>query len=276
MSDFSLHDTTTTVAKNAEFFESTYNSIRSVDNATKTARDLSGDEQYMTSASKSVSVEDVRLSCEWNDSIFAPVTEVKNGKTITYYGGDQAWFNDDRSTTGCGPVAAANIMYYLSLSSSKYENLYPYSSASKALFTIFMGTMYKQINPSSWFGEASYSSFADDTVKWAKGRNVNLTVHKAMITFDGKIPITNGIKDGLRKDKPVAIVNLNKWYHDETANADVGWHWVTVTKYYQSSSDKRWIAVSTWGKRLSLNWDAYYQSMADPLPSLGGGYVWFE
>ena len=275
MLDFSLEDTTAIIAENAEFFESQYNSIRSAENASKTARDLS-DEQHVASVLKSVPTEDVRLSCEWNNTTFVPVTEVVDGKLITYYGGNQAWFNDDRSNNGCGPVAAANIMYYLSSSSSKYKNLYPYSTITKPIFTAFMGTMYKQINPAI-FGEISYSSFADDTVKWAKSRNVDLTVHKSVITFDAKNIIANGIKDGLRKDKPVAILNLNKWYTDETNNnAKLGWHWVTVTKYYQSSSDQRWIAISTWGTRLSVNWDAYYQSMADPLPNLGGGYVWFE
>ena len=289
MSDFSLTDVTAEVAENAELFAQQYRIIRSGENAERTELALANSERAalglapeasLQSAYSTATVEkeDVRLSCEWEGTDkFVPVYEMLSpGTKKTYYGGNQSWYDEkEKQNNGCGPVAAANIMCYMS-SSSTYKKLYPYINLSKTSFKNFMVTMYNTISPGV-LGETSYSSLANKVANWAKSQGVALTIHKGVISFDANSATANNIKAGLKKDKPVAIVNLNKFYAntEPPPRDDLGWHWITATKYFQSAGDARWLGLSSWGRRIGINWDFYYESFGAQ-GSLGGGYVWFE
>ncbi|WP_438349455.1 hypothetical protein ACP8HI_01850 [Paenibacillus sp. FA6] len=63
----------------------------------------------------------------------------------------------------------------------------------------------------------------------------------------------NYVKAGLAINSPVATLNLSKW-----SNYKYEWHWMTITGYYRDSTDSRWIAVSTWGQRRSINYRAHF------------------
>ncbi len=201
---------------------------------------------------------------------------LSSGTKKTYYGGNQSWYDEDKmKNNGCGPVAAANTLCYMS-SSSTYEELYPYTNLSKTSFKKFMVTMYNTISPGV-LGETSHSGFADKVVKWTKSQGVSLTAHKGVISFGANTAAANDIKAGLKKDKPVAILNLNKFYANTNPppRDDLGWHWITATKYFQAPDNTRWLGLSSWGRRIGIDWDFYYKSFGAQ-GSLGGGYVWFE
>lgn len=55
----------------------------------------------------------------------------------------------------------------------------------------------------------------------------------------------------LNEDRPVAMCMLES---NGFADAEkFKWHWMTITKYYQDTSDMRWVAFSSWGKRYRVN-----------------------
>ena len=303
MSDYSLEDITGIVAENAEAFARQYQIIRSPENEEKTelalanaermemglapkatlqaAKARSGQAQAFSLAA--VTKEDVRLVNEAHGK-FVPVYD----SSETYYGGDQDWYKaktdkdgnlivgsgaiPGREDNGCGPVAAANIMCYMSKEKAAYKMLYPYTSLEKDTFFEFMITMYTAIDPAP-FGEISYDSFSSDIKKWAKRQGITLTSHSYSASTYDNVPTADAIKAGLKKNKPVAALNLKYGYVDPKKDVKVGWHWVTITKYFQSTDNTRWIAVSTWGRRQSLDWDAYWKACHSAYRS---GYVWFE
>ena len=86
----------------------------------------------------------------------------------------------------------------------------------------------------------------------------------ARLIVDG---VANFIKYGLIDDTPVACLNreLPVWY-------DYAWHWMSITKYFEDVNDNRWIAVSTWGERRSIDFSYYYNSTL----ASGGGFVYFN
>lgn len=301
MKDFKENDITEFIDTEGGYFQERYKNIRNSINEYKNECIIMGSERLHSrtkgacnsetldginpASTMAVKKIDERLKCEWKDTkSFVPI---KEDDGTTTYGGKQAWYgNSVGADRGCGPVAASNILYYMSASSTNYKKLYPYTSLTKTNFVNFMISIYKQISPAP-FGETSYNSFASDVSKWADKQGVSLTVHKAKIEKNNKASVESSFIDALKKDKPVALLNWCLDYRDPGTNKEkVGWHWVTVTKYFQSTNDTRWIGVSSWGRRLSLDWDAYYQSIVsgtipDAAPgtvsvTFGGAYVWFE
>lgn len=207
--------------------------------------------------------EEVRLVKEAQGQ-FVPVYE---GSTI-YYGGDQSWYTDpSKRDNGCEPTAAANIMYYLDdKNPTKYGELYKYANASRDAFVRQMDIMYSYIEPGA-FGETSLDDFIADVKLYAKDWNVTLTSYKlGQATLD---TTANFIKAGLSKDTPVACLNLEPPIY----GYDYAWHWMTITKYYRDvTTDNRWIAVSTWGQRHSIDFKRYH----DSIEYYDGGFTYFE
>lgn len=251
---------TASVAENAEQLTASYGAVRSFENADRLESSLDMAEQIQQSgparAAARVAVEDVRLSCEWKGTDkFVPIVDSK-GKT--WYGGSQDWYTDSgRRNNGCGPVAASNILYYMSKSDSKYKKLYPYSALSYTNFLSFMNIIYDYVNPSA-LGKTSFASWASDVVRYASDNGVTLT-RNFSYAYLPKSQCADFIKKGLNLDKPVGSLNLAAPLGSGQVEA---WHWVTITKYFQNAGDNRWIAVSTMGKRRGLDWDAYYANMA--------------
>lgn len=287
MGNYSLVDVTANIAENAEDVSKQYQIIRSSENAEKTELALSNAtrveaykahgipaiEENATETLNRASYpkEDVRLSCEWKSNynfviIVDPVTYERS------YGGNQNWYNEQsKRNNGCGPVAAANIMYYMSTLSDKYKNLYPHSNKSKAEFLKFMNTMYSVINPSA-AGEFYYENFANDLTNWAKKQGVTVIPRTQSYTYGANSTCASFIKGALNDDKPVASLNVDaSAYYDPSTGVKLNWHWITITKYFQDNSGNRWVAVSSWGDRYSIDWNAYWASCN----STGGGLVRF-
>ena len=265
--DSSFTDITESVAQNAEQLTASYSVIRSPENATRLEKSLTKAEQIQSvgpaKAMARVAVEDVRLSCEWEGTNkFVPIYY----KNETWYGGTQEWYERwEMVNNGCGPVAACNILYYMSTTDSKYKYLYYFSSLTQSNFLDYMNMLYGFINPSP-FGEFSLNSWVNDVIEYADYMGVSLSSSKLQATAS-KGACANFIKSALRDDKPVGSLNLAKTGEEQ-------WHWVTITKYYQGSDDNRWIAISTMGKRRGIDWDAYYANMSSAV--LKGGFAYFH
>lgn len=200
-----------------------------------------------------VRVEDVRLSYE-AEGDFIPI--YFNGET--YYGGNQDWyFTYWAQETGCGPTAASNITYYLDRQSSmQISGLYDYSTLTHDNFVDHMNTLYDYCLPSP-VGNASLSEWTDAVVRYAGDRGVNLYPVYSSLPFTFENTCTY-IKNGLVIDSPVAILDLAK-------GTPYGWHWMTITKYFRDSADVRYIAVSSFGERVAINYGDLYDDMTNSI-----------
>ncbi|WP_216671571.1 hypothetical protein [Saccharibacillus qingshengii] len=214
--------------------------------------------------------EDYALTVEASQQRFVPV-DIGSG---TYsYGGDQEWWkpiNPTKYDRGCGPVAAANLTTYLAkiTNPSAYRNLYSGVATSKNDFMAHMDVMYSYIDPGA-FGETSVPDFASSIEKYAKDKNVKLSGVRdnSAFTLDNTAAY---IKKGLSLNSPVATLNLSKF-----TDYIYEWHWMTITKYYRDINDNRWIAVSTWGDRRSINYRTHFEAITR-LQSFGGGFMYFK
>lgn len=119
-----------------------------------------------------------------------------------------------------------------------------------------MNTLYNYCLPSP-VGNASLSDWTDAVVRYASDRGVNLYPVYSSLPFTFENTCTY-IKNGLVIDSPVAILDLAK-------ETPYGWHWMTITKYFRDSADVRYIAVSSYGKRVSINYGELYDYMTNSI-----------
>ncbi|WP_245700209.1 hypothetical protein [Paenibacillus glacialis] len=131
-----------------------------------------------------------------------------------------------------------------------------------------MNTLYDYVSP-GLLGEISVSGFASAVEKYAADKKVKLSrvLDNSSFTLDNT---ANYVKAGLTINSPVATLNLSKW-----SDYNYEWHWMTITKYYRDSTDSRWIAVSTWGERRSINYRTHFDAIVGN-KSLGGGFMYFK
>lgn len=181
-----------------------------------------------------------------NESSFVNVNNV-------YYGGNQSWFEETKlKNTGCGIVAAANITNHLSNYVRGYQNLYSYNNLSLSNFSNHMYDIEKYLSPTI-IGIPSLSYFESGVKSFAKSRGVNISAYWSndKVTKDS---FADYIKSGLRRDCPVAYLQ-----YFNSLQKDYDWHWMTITKYFRNTSNgDRHIAVSTWGERKSLSFNALW------------------
>ncbi|WP_276357914.1 hypothetical protein [Cohnella caldifontis] len=214
-----------------------------------------------------VTKEDVALTVERDYGMFVPVEYSTNAYS---YGGDQGWYDTStKQDRGCGPVAAANITNYLAKikDPTKYGKLYVGNTNSKTDFVKHMDKLYSYIDP-GLFGEISGPDFTSDVERYAKDNGVALkgVTNSASFTLDN---VANYIKAGLSINSPVATLNTKKW-----SDYEYEWHWMTITKYYRDVNDNRWIAVSTWGQRRSIDYRVHFDAMANGW--IMGGVMYFQ
>jgi hypothetical protein len=181
-------------------------------------------------------------------------------------------YNTSTSTKqgrGCGPVAAANITNYLAKikSPAKYGALYSESTLTKTNFLTHMNTLYDYVSP-GMLGKISVDGFASAVENYATYKKVTLNrvESSTAFTLDNT---ANYVEAGLAINSPVATLNLS------FSNYNYEWHWMTITKYYRDSTDSRWIAVSTWGQRRSINYRTHFDAIVG-YKSLGGGFIYFK
>ena len=259
-------DATNNVISKKEEIKKIYSTIRSNENKTLLQKNIQSVTSASTSAqqlSATVTVEDVRLVNEAQGS-FVPVFY----GTTTFYGGNQNWYSDStKRSRGCGPTAAANITNYLAKGYPyQWGKLYSQPSMYELDFIKHMDLMYGYLTPGV-VGVVQLSAFADGVEAWARFNNQPLS----RVTFTDSLTqdnMANFIKYGLIDDQPVATLNLQP----PNTGYEYAWHWMTITKYFRDVNDNRFLAVSSWGTRYSIN---YYQHF-NAINLYGGGNIYFQ
>lgn len=194
-----------------------------------------------------------------------------------FYGGDQGWYSQEwQRNSGCGPVAAANLLAHLALSDEKYSALYEYDDLSEKNYTKFMEEVIQTVSPlrigTLSIGIPSLSSFVKKVEKFAKSKGVELKGQWAENRYGNYDQAVEYIKTGLSADSPVAlIIHWNsKWMRDDQLSK-FQYHWVTITRiHYNEDEDAYYVTVSSWGKGYTLNFKDIWTS------STYAGIIYFQ
>jgi len=313
--------------------------LESIQRAKNSTNNVQSGQQANSMVAAPYPVEDIRLYSEnysfnypnmgggttW--PLFVPISDangIGNGSGIPgyYYGGNQAWFNNQRfdirdwletnasslnvipeilaipnwvelnykrdhlittipdgtywyldheqyEGTGCGTIAAANIMAYLAIQQpNKYGPLCPYISSSMIEIEDYIRYMREvswDITPSI-FGIPLVSMLKNGIIDYAESMGVemdNSSFRSYSPNSGDEVYVEETatfVKEALTNNLPVAM--LTYWNEHLTfvtingASQTGNTHWMTITKYYRDAADNRYVAVSTWGERVSLNFRA--------------------
>lgn len=171
----------------------------------------------------------------------------------TFYGCNQEWTQDYKAN-GCGPAAAANVLYYMSDQKSSCSSLYPYSTISKTNFTNYLEDVCDYLDP-SMIGMMSYSQWATKVKSFANTKGVSLSYKSYPFSYSQE-NCEQFIFNGLRANSPVATLNA-RLGSSRVSIDGLNYHWITVTKFNSTSAGSQ-ITFSTWGERESFNFDTYY------------------
>lgn len=213
---------------------------------------------------------DRRLQCEWDgDYDFVNIYDSDNdygGHFNLTYGGNQNWWMT--SGNRCGPVAATNTMYYMSTQDWRFDALWPHSGLDKVTFMDLGNTMYDYISPAA-YGELDLVDYSKDVERYCADQGVTMWSFPVFAS-DGKDRCIEVILDGLGWNSPVSVLNTAKF-----TPFPYEFHWMTITKYF-SLGAKAWVAVSTWGRRESIDFHTLFTYVEYANLGYSGGFTYFR
>lgn len=179
---------------------------------------------------------------------------------LPHYGGNQYWFpRRTNRINGCGPVAAANITAYLSLTFPKtYGNLYHLKEGlSKSEFVSHMIEIRKFVKP-GFFGLTSVQQFSNNLLSFSESKGVSLT---PFILDDDRVSMLEALEfiyQGLHQRLPVSILVLK---HPAQEIKEHVWHWMTITHLrFEPTNGKYYIFVSTYGEFRIIDFDILWNN----------------
>lgn len=185
-----------------------------------------------------------------------------------HLGCDQQWYLSEwQRLSGCGPVAASNIVFYIiykERAKSAGQGI-----ISKSDCRSLMEDVWKYVTPTSE-GIPDTNMFADAVLSYAGSKGLELTYAKLDVPQEerdrpGIEDISGFISDALSKDTPVAFLNLDNGdekYLDE-------WHWVTIISL-EHSGEEIYAGILDEGTIKHINLKLWHNTT-----TLGGGFVHF-
>lgn len=176
---------------------------------------------------------------------------------VAYYGGSQHWFLEEaHRRSGCGPVAAANITAYLSLTfPNKYHSLYPYNNQgilTRHDFVRHMIEIRKYVIPGVR-GLTSVQQFSDEVISFAHTKGISLTPKILDDHCASMEQAVAFISEALAQELPVAVLVLT---HPAEELSEYTWHWMTITGFeLDTFANLYYITVTSYGERHRINFN---------------------
>lgn len=205
------------------------------------------------------------INIKTNSEIFT------NFKDLDSYGGDQDWYRNvnkqNRKNTGCGSVAAANVLLYyiqqdIPLISDKLSKSYfkDKNSITKKEFTNFMNDLYLKylgqtiytnfFNNELSFGIWSIHRFCKGLKKYATSCDVKLTEHYISNSNNSFNNAKLFIETAIYNNYPVVVlIKLNKYAKNLHTLLDK--HFVTITGMNEFKNDFS-ITISNFGNKVVI------------------------
>jgi hypothetical protein len=171
-------------------------------------------------------------------------------------GGSQLWYEDKwRRTAGCGPTAAANLVWYLSHAQDR----------SLAAYRALQEEMFEYVTPGLG-GVNNSRIFAEGISAYARAHGLALEPLALDIPRFGRPSAkeTLGfVAAGLDSDCPVAFLNLSNGNQQQLD----GWHWVTVIGLDEAANAR----ISDQARAIEANIEEWLGSSL-----LGGAFVYIK
>lgn len=185
-----------------------------------------------------------------------------------FCGSDQEWFPTERQRlTGCGPSAAANILFYI----ERKENA-GCCGRSRADLLSFMEEAWQSVTPEK-NGIPSTSLFLEKLKQYAKihDRKFQYSVLDVVPQRQERPSLSavmEFIRSGLKEDVPIAFLNLDQGDEENLES----WHWVTIAGLY-CSEDGQVVQVSICDEGITkqINLKLWLETTVQ-----GGGFVYFQ
>ena len=174
------------------------------------------------------------------------------------FGGSQEWYKDLwRRKSGCGPVAASNIIWYLTR-----------QRGGRDQYIELMNEMFTYVTP-GMRGVNNASIFSDGIIKYIAKHGLAFVPHALELPSKpnnrpGLDTVCEFILSALTADSPVAFLCLSS---GNVENLD-DWHWVTIISI---DTDTTKIEVVDHGKRLDVCISEWLKSSR-----LGGALVFLS
>jgi len=169
------------------------------------------------------------------------VLEFAGSQGEVFYGADQEWFNRVwQRIAGCGPTAAASLLWYLACTRPECAGLAPEApavsrdaskEASKKAMLAHMETVWQYVKPGI-YGVNRTNIFRDGVLRFGADRGIPLAVEVLDVPPGIENRPDRGktaafLTEALTKDLPPAFLNLAKGKENRLEN----WHWVTMTAF---------------------------------------------
>ncbi len=140
-------------------------------------------------------------------------------------GGSQLWYRERwPRLSGCGPTAAANIVWYYARTRPELRSLCNVGGADRAHFLRLMDEMFTFVTPGMQ-GVNSANIFMDGITRYGEAHGVCFKTH---VMEAGRRANENDVRDfivrALKNDAPVAFLNLSNGALENLES----WHWVTI------------------------------------------------
>jgi len=157
-----------------------------------------------------------------------------------HIGGSQDWYEDRwHKMSGCGPVAASNLIWYLTRVNG---NKAQYTELIREMYT-FVTPGIRGVNTSGIFtdGISRYAAKAGLQLSFAVIEIPKNPVHRPDMSL-----VMDFIISALSSNAPVAFLNLSNGTLENLEN----WHWVTIIAL---DTDTKLAEISDYGKTLSID-----------------------
>lgn len=184
-----------------------------------------------------------------------------------FCGSDQEWFATERQRlTGCGPSAAANILFYI----ERKENN-DCCGRDRADLLSFMEEAWQTVTPQK-NGIPSTALFQEKVDQYAKLHRKQfyysvLDVSSQQSKRPSLFKVIGFIRQGLRADVPIAFLNLD---HGIEENLE-SWHWVTIAGMtYSENEQVVQVFICDEGITKLINLKLWLETTVQ-----GGGFVYF-
>lgn len=151
-------------------------------------------------------------------------------------GGNQEWYSERwHRMSGCGPVAASNLVWYQARSRKELSGLCDVGSSGQSDFLTLMDAMFSHITPKSG-GIHSSRLFIPGLLKYCNERGFRMAADTLEIPErPRRSPMREQLRGFLARwlsgDCAVAFLNLS----NGTLAMPDSWHWVTITAFSDDS-----------------------------------------
>ena len=193
----------------------------------------------------------ITLSAPDKLNIISPSGEV-------FTGGSQNWYKRRwHKISGCGPVAASNLIWYLTGPRSGMKQ-----------YLEIMQEMYSIVTPGIK-GVHTSGIFTDGIERYGVKHDLQFTCKVLEIASKSNDrpsidAVCEFIRIALDSDSPLAFLNLS----NGSLNNLESWHWVTIISYDPDSAQ---IEVCDYGKKLELDISVWLKTSM-----LGGALIYLE